>query len=401
MTARLSRHFAKRLLCVADTGVQIRHGHVLRGLPPHKARSLQQRLKEIEDKNPTKLLKVDIGLPTTHNRVKSAWLSEYQKNRHSKEAEKSARNRTLVVDLPKVNDIWLETDGPFHSKAIAEHYGIFRDLFNHAYFHPVVPLDISYPNSNETVVKVYRGNVVKPCEAEKQPTVVYSSKESEDTLWTLIMTTPDGNMTNPNNEYCHWFVGNIRGNMVQEGQEIIDYLKPFPPRGIGYFRYVFVLYKQEKPLDFAEYKREEPCRNLIERNWNTLEFYRKYQDDLTPAGLAFFQADWDPSVKEFYHSVLGTREPICQYDFPKPHLRKQEWFPIRRAFNTYLDRYKDPRDVMKRYLLEKLVDVHPFRKPEPPLQFPHAQPYQDEDEPSWLRVEKKKNRLGWGRINDL
>lgn len=45
---------------------------------------------------------------------------------------------------------------------------------------------------------------------------------------------------------------------------------------------------------------------LKERNWNTLEFYRKYQDYLTPAGLAFFQSDWDLTVKEFYHSVLSA-----------------------------------------------------------------------------------------------
>lgn len=44
---------------------------------------------------------------------------------------------------------------------------------------------------------------------------------------------------------------------------------------------------------------------LQARNWSTLEFYRKYQDNLTPAGLAFFQSDWDSSVKEFYHSTLG------------------------------------------------------------------------------------------------
>lgn len=45
---------------------------------------------------------------------------------------------------------------------------------------------------------------------------------------------------------------------------------------------------------------------LKERDWNTLEFYRKNQDDLTPAGLAFYQSDWDPSVTQFYHSVLSA-----------------------------------------------------------------------------------------------
>lgn len=52
---------------------------------------------------------------------------------------------------------------------------------------------------------------------------------------------------------------------------------------------------------------------LKERNWNTLEFYRKYQDYITPAGLAFFQSDWDPTVREFYHSVLGAYSRFHTY----------------------------------------------------------------------------------------
>lgn len=44
---------------------------------------------------------------------------------------------------------------------------------------------------------------------------------------------------------------------------------------------------------------------LSERTFSTLDFYRTYQSDLTPAGLAFFQTDWDDSVPDFYHKILG------------------------------------------------------------------------------------------------
>jgi hypothetical protein len=45
--------------------------------------------------------------------------------------------------------------------------------------------------------------------------------------------------------------------------------------------------------------------NLEERTFKTYDFYRERQEFITPAGLAFFQADWDESVKEFFHKTLG------------------------------------------------------------------------------------------------
>ena len=46
-------------------------------------------------------------------------------------------------------------------------------------------------------------------------------------------------------------------------------------------------------------------RILAERTFRTREFYRELQDTITPAGLAFFQADWDSSVTDFFHKELG------------------------------------------------------------------------------------------------
>jgi len=58
------------------------------------------------------------------------------------------------------------------------------------------------------------------------------------------MTTPDGHFTQEKGEYLHWLVGNIPGNDLSKGAEICHYLQPFPARGIGYCRYIFILYKQ-------------------------------------------------------------------------------------------------------------------------------------------------------------
>lgn len=74
------------------------------------------------------------------------------------------------------------------------------------------------------------------------------------------------------------------------------------------------------------------------------------------------------------------------------------WF----LFYRYLDRYRDPKSVSKEMLLKKLKDHHPFVKPDPPLKYPHAHtPYDSKDKPSWLQVDIKKERLGWGtKVND-
>lgn len=38
----------------------------------------------------------------------------------------------------------------------------------------------------------------------------------------------------------------------------MDYLRPIPVRGVGYYRYIFILYKQTQRLDYAEYNRLQP-----------------------------------------------------------------------------------------------------------------------------------------------
>jgi large subunit ribosomal protein L38 len=44
---------------------------------------------------------------------------------------------------------------------------------------------------------------------------------------------------------------------------------------------------------------------LEKRTFQTLDFYRERQDDITPAGLAFYQSDWDRSLTDFFHNTLS------------------------------------------------------------------------------------------------
>ena len=52
-----------------------------------------------------------------------------------------------------------------------------------------------------------------------------------------------------------YFSGNIPGNDLSKGEVLCDYMKPFPPKGTGYHRFIFTLYKQEQHIDFSSEKR--------------------------------------------------------------------------------------------------------------------------------------------------
>lgn len=122
----------------------------------------------------------------------------------AKQSHNLSMSLVVSVDLNKVKEVWLDTSSPFHTRRIADHYRIFQDLFGDAYFAPVVPLEIGYNIEDDTLARVYTGNIIKPSEACEAPMVKY--KTPKDALWTLVMSTPDGNMQNSSNEYCHWLL---------------------------------------------------------------------------------------------------------------------------------------------------------------------------------------------------
>ncbi|XP_015127237.1 39S ribosomal protein L38, mitochondrial [Diachasma alloeum] len=379
---------------------QVRRGHLMRGKPVGVARTLAQRLAELNVKDPELSSRVNIGFkPRKFSRAEASagFLENVKENRRNPEMERKARRNELSIDLKAAKEDWWQTDAPSHIKTIAEHYGIFNDLYGDAYFYPTIPLEINYEVNEETIATVHRGNLLKPNEVKNIPFVKYTAEPSS--LWTLLLTTPDGNLTNRELEYCHWFAGNIPGDQVDKGDVLIDYMMPIPARGLGYCRYIYVLYKQEGKIDFSEYKKAQPCLELEQRNWRTQDFYRKHQDGLTPAGLAFYQADWDESVQEFYHKSLQMKAPIFEYDFPPPYIRPQEWFPKGKPFNLYMDKYRDPKDINKDFLLKKLKEIDPFKETKPKYKYPNAHPIKNQ--PSWLVLEKRKERLGWGRINEI
>uniref|UniRef100_A0A1B6LT33 Large ribosomal subunit protein mL38 n=1 Tax=Graphocephala atropunctata TaxID=36148 RepID=A0A1B6LT33_9HEMI len=379
----------------------------LYGKPPYEAKSLEQKVEEANYKDPKIYYKVDISLPQViQNRTDTLQqrVALSKKLKGDAELEKKARENKLTVCLDEVTKDWSLESASQHTKAAAEYYAVFQDLFGDAFFYPRVNLDVAF-KSEQSFIPVYRGNLLKPNQALTAPVIGYDS--DPNSLWTLVVSNPDGHLEEENVECLHWFIGNIPGSDVNEGEVLADYIQPFPPRGTGFQRFVFILYKQTEKINYSALKLPPNEVDLKKRTFRTHDFYQKHQEQLTPAGLAFCQVDWDLSVSHFFHTVLDMEEPVYEYDFDPPYHPSQKMFPVRQPFNLYMDRYRDPKQIAKEYLLKKLKNRHPFEDPKAPLKYPNAVPvHHDLDEklygkiPSWLRREKLKERLGHGRIND-
>lgn len=283
------------------------------------------------------------------------------------------------------------------SKNVAQHHGIYRDLFDDAYFYPQFPLKVSYEFDDDMVTAICNGNTMTPSEVVSAPVVEYDG--DPDTLYTLALTAPDSHLQDNKAEYLHWLIGNIPGDEVSKGEQLCSYLLPFPARGTGFHRYVFVLYQQERKVDFSEERRPTDCVSLQERTFSTSDFYRRFQNDLTPVSLAYFQSEWDESVTNTFWNKLDMKEPSFEFMFPPPYHAKQKKFPLGQPFNLYLDRYRDVKDLNEEVLKEKLKTSTPFTPPAPRPKYPGL--IEDVCGPKWLRFQDKNKRLRQMHWKDL
>lgn len=99
---------------------------------------------------------------------------------------------------------------------------------------------------------------------------------------------------------------NIKNNEVKSGTELIEYLQPTPMRGTGWHRCAFVLFEHDSPIDFNLNELVVNDGALSKRSFKVADFYKKYQDKLTPVGLSFYQTEWDLSVRAAFHNILST-----------------------------------------------------------------------------------------------
>ena len=86
------------------------------------------------------------------------------------------------------------------------HYGVFRDLYGrHAVFSNVVHLGVGFPagvdeEGDAVSAPIFYGNFVDAVHCTQAPEVEIGGDEGEfrDSLWTLIMSSPDQNFIQAN-----------------------------------------------------------------------------------------------------------------------------------------------------------------------------------------------------------
>lgn len=73
---------------------------------------------------------------------------------------------TVAVKIPliDVEKEWQKESATMQIQTLAEHYGIYQDLFNGDYFTPVVNLHVCYDYDDDLVTPVYFGNRIFPAE---------------------------------------------------------------------------------------------------------------------------------------------------------------------------------------------------------------------------------------------
>ncbi|MEE6528087.1 hypothetical protein FKM82_030018, partial [Ascaphus truei] len=135
--------------------------------------------------------KIDIGLPfasPSFAKMARARKQKLKENHRDPDLERASRLRTLRIPLDEVRADWERTSGPYHVQRVADHYGVYRDLFGEATFTPRISLRVQYSQGEELVMPVYHGNVVTASEAAVPPEVTFEAEEGS--LWTLLLTNP-------------------------------------------------------------------------------------------------------------------------------------------------------------------------------------------------------------------
>lgn len=388
----------------------------------HIRHSFSQRLRAVQAVDEQLEEVHDVGLPRVETRQQRMQRSkEIRESRKKMKAdssmERASRLQTLDFDPFELEQEDVKADGGEDvsvARSCAEHYGVFEDLFGgHAVFDNVVHLDVEFdvagakPDHSGFVetAPVFYGNVVDAVNCADPPTVtIHGDDDDGNSLWTLVMTSPDQNFVQPRGELLHWMVGNIPGSSVDAGTTLVPYLPPFPPKGVGRLRYVFVLYKQETRLDFSaltdvSFQNEAA---LTQRSFSSYQFLREHQHVLTPASQCFFQAEHDRSTKDVFYDVLNMKEPTYDYDWPEPYKEPQKRQEHRAAFNEYLDDYRDRKDINEQVLKRRLsLMVSPFAGYPPKDAWPNAVFVDSSQTPTWLKDEIAEERLRRGKWRDL
>ena len=100
-------------------------------------------------------------------------------------------------------------------------------------------MNIKYQNT-----KLYKNNLfVTLQEASIEP--IITLKNNKKNIYTLFMFDPNAVGGNK----IHWLIINITDNEINNGNALIKYKGPAPPKGSGKHHYTFVLAEQKKIIE--------------------------------------------------------------------------------------------------------------------------------------------------------
>lgn len=262
------------------------------------------------------------------------------------------------------------------------------------------------------VSPVCRGNLITPLYASARPNVVIDARtgsggnqQIDDALIqnniTLLTDREEGHyytlaLFNLDTTFgddkpvCHWMVSNISSS--NSGQEVMSFMPVYGIRGLGYHRYVFLLMRHEKEITV------HPVSDFTfsERQLDPLSFLQSHA--ATPIGVSWFQSTWDSFSQQVLHKELDMRSPVYEYVQAEEVQHKQVKHPFAAPFNLYLDHYRDPKEISKQVLTERLKDLNPFdyssQFEADPL--PNAYGQIRDIEPTWMQSTewKRRNRVG-------
>jgi len=165
--------------------------------------------------------------------------------------------------------------------------------------------DVQEGSANVEFKVVYGDNEVKegviltPTQVKDQPIV--SWKHEDGALYTLVKTDPDApSRENPEfGEWRHWVVMNIKGNDINNGFKLDDYVGCGAPKDTGLHRYIFLLFKQKEEIKTEGLNpRTSFLKNGREKN-STRKLIEQF-DLGNPIAATWYRGEWDDYVPTLY-----------------------------------------------------------------------------------------------------
>lgn len=126
---------------------------------------------------------------------------------------------------------------------------------------------------------------------QNQPSVEWQNEPGA--FYTLLFIEPDAPSRTDFSlrEWQHWLIVNIPGNNVSKGTTLSEYQGSGPGKNSGLHRYVYLLFKQPRELQFDE-QHLSATSTEGRANFSTKKFIEKY-DLGKPVAGNFYECQYD------------------------------------------------------------------------------------------------------------